>query len=237
MVNFKSNNILKKKYTQNVSLDLGTTAGKIFKFIGENKNVLEIGCASGVQSQVMKELLNCRIYGVEIDPEAAAQAAQFCEKVIVGNVEHLDLVDHIGDEVFDVVVCADVLEHLVDPAGTLKSLIRFLKPDGILVASVPNIVHASVVYQMAKGVFDYTEFGLLDDSHVRFFTKKTICETLIRAGFIVDKLETISCDPRKTELNIVVETRREKRLLHYILKNNSESLAYQYVLKAIIGPG
>lgn len=221
-----------KKYTHDVTLDLNTTAGIIFNLVGKNKDVLEIGCASGVQSRILKELLGCRVIGVEINAEAAEEARQYCEKVYTGNIEQLDLASLAEGREFDVVLCADVLEHLLTPVKMLEKVKEILKDDGYVVASVPNVVHASVVFQMAKGVFEYTDYGLLDDSHIRFFTQKTICETFFKAGLRVENLERVLCTPTSTELNVAIRTRQDRKMMQYILENNPESLTYQYVLKA-----
>lgn len=223
---------MSKKYYYEISLDSDRAAAKLLRFVGNNKSVLEIGCASGVQSKVLAEQLGCKVTGIEIDAAAAEEARKFCDRVIVGNVEELDLVTAIGDKKYDVVIFADVLEHLKYPEHVLEKTKPFLADDGYVVASIPNIVHASVIYEMMKGRFDYRHFGLLDDTHIRFFTKKTIYHVFERAGFIIVNLDRKVIPPEYSEFRTTATCDKDKAVLDYIRVNNPESNTYHFIVKA-----
>jgi 2-polyprenyl-3-methyl-5-hydroxy-6-metoxy-1,4-benzoquinol methylase len=150
--------------------------------------VLELGCSTGYMSRVFRDR-GCRVVGVEIDPAAAARAGAACERVILGDLDRIDLAAEVGDDRFDVVVAADVLEHLKDPVSVLRAAARLLKPDGWLVASIPNIAHGSVRLGLLGGQFpNDNELGLLDRTHLRFFTRETAERLLEDGGFAVARL-------------------------------------------------
>ena len=98
-----------------------------------------------------------------LDPAAAAEAERFCERVVVGDAETLPLDEHLGDERFDAVLFADVLEHLRNPAAMLRRVRPFVVDEGAIVASIPNVAHVSVRLALLAGEFRYRDMGLLDD--------------------------------------------------------------------------
>lgn len=137
-------------------------------------HVLEIGCGAGATLAKIKYLWpNTKTYGIEIVADVAKCASIYSE-IIVGDVETLDF--PYNENYFDVIICGDVLEHLRDPEATLKKLHKYLKKDGNLLASIPNVMHSSVLYPLLNGSWDYQNAGILDRTHLKFFTKKSICE-------------------------------------------------------------
>jgi 2-polyprenyl-3-methyl-5-hydroxy-6-metoxy-1,4-benzoquinol methylase len=165
-------------------------------------DVLDVGTADGHPVVAGLRARGCRVWGVEIDEEAAAAAAPMCESMVVGNVEQLDLADTFGDQRFDVVLCLDVLEHLVEPLDTLRRLKDLLTPSGILVASIPNVTHAAVRLQLLGGAFTYTDTGLLDRTHVRFFDRTEVTALFDDAGLTVLERLEVRREPHETEIPI-----------------------------------
>src|SRR5215207_1882662 len=107
------------KYETRIDLEnKNSSHALIVELVGHGKRVLDVGCAAGDLAEVLTEH-GCKVTGIEIDPEAARQAERRCERVIVGDVEDLDLSGNLDDESFDVIVLGDVLEHLKDPLRTL----------------------------------------------------------------------------------------------------------------------
>jgi SAM-dependent methyltransferase len=111
------------------------------------------------------------------------------DRFIVGNVETMELdlpLDH-----FDAVLCADVLEHLIDPWEVVRRLARHLRPGGVFLSSVPNLRnHRALAQIVLRGDFHYAEAGLLDRSHLRFFCRKNIRELFVQAGLVIEAMET-----------------------------------------------
>jgi glycosyltransferase involved in cell wall biosynthesis/2-polyprenyl-3-methyl-5-hydroxy-6-metoxy-1,4-benzoquinol methylase len=196
---------------------------------GENKDVLEIGPAQGYMTKVLQER-GCKVTAVELDPAAAKLAEPYCERMIIGDVEQLNLGMTFPKERFGVVIFGDVLEHLVDPEHVLAEIATLLEPGGYVVASIPNVAHGSVRLALLSGEFPYTEVGLLDSTHLRFFTRRTIEELFANAGFDIQKWENVLIDPFETELRL-----EEKDFPAYLvdqLRQDPEALVYQYVVKA-----
>jgi len=206
---------------------------KLLALVGENKAVLEVGCALGYQTRAMRELQHCRITGIEIDAEAAEHARPYCESLIVGDIERLSLPEVLGTAEFDVITFADVLEHLRDPAEALRSIRPHLKADGYIVASIPNIAHASIVYELAHGRFNYQQLGLLDDTHIKFFTRETVLQTFERAGYLVISLDRTRVAAVDTEFKTQPVTGEDQAFLSYVRERNPEAETYKFIVKAI----
>lgn len=204
----------------------------LLRAVGHGQKVLEIGCASGVQSRAMREQ-DCRVTGIEIDAEAAEQARAFCERVIVADLETLDFEVVLAEERFDVITFADVLEHLRHPERVLETARRYLRPGGRIIASIPNVVHAGLILEMAKGRFDYRPYGLLDDTHIRFFTLKSITALFHSCGLEIVQLERASRSLERTEFAINRPLApRELDMLNSIRANNPEYETYQIIVCA-----
>jgi SAM-dependent methyltransferase len=153
--------------------------------------VLEIGCGSG-QLGCLLQQRGHRVTGVELVPEAAEQARAHLDAVVCADIETEGL--DLPEGSFQALVLADVLEHLVDPWGTLARLVRLLEPGGVVVVSVPNVQNLDVIWRLVRGRWDYRERGLLDIGHLRFFTLASILKLFREAGL---RIETILCRYRR----------------------------------------
>lgn len=145
-------------------------------------SVLELGPGPGAMTRVLLERGH-RVTVVENDPEALEVLKALEVEVISGNLDSTDWLDAIAGRRFDVVLACDVLEHLRKPEEVLHRLSEFVAPMGRLVISVPNIAYAGVVAAMRNGIFDYSDKGQLDRTHVRFFTKRSIEKVLLDCGW------------------------------------------------------
>ncbi|WP_188762327.1 class I SAM-dependent methyltransferase [Sandarakinorhabdus glacialis] len=149
--------------------------------------ILEIGCGSGGTGALALETGKCgRYYGIEIEPVAAARAGAVLTEVLVGNVEIMKL--PYEESSLDVIIISEVLEHLVDPWAVVARLVKLLKPSGIMVATSPNISHWRVIGALFTGRFDYSEIGVMDRTHLRWFTPASFRRMFTEAGFVVDRV-------------------------------------------------
>ncbi len=145
------------------------------------RRVLEVGTADGYLTKRFVEL-GCEVVGIELDPALAEGAAVHCDRMLVGDVEALDLSD-LGE--FDMIVCADVLEHLRDPQAQLARLVERLKPGGQVVVSLPNVAMWLWRLKLLFGRFEYEPKGPMDETHLRFYTRATALKLLKRGGLEV----------------------------------------------------
>lgn len=152
--------------------------------------VLDVGCGAGrLGARLLNEGRAQAVHGIEQEPSAAAEARLTLDDVLAIDLESSDalaaLTSRAGN--YDVVIVADVLEHLRDPWRVLAELAKTLKPGGVVVASIPNVRVASVLLPLVfRGRFTYAERGVLDRTHLRFFTRQSAIEMLEGAGLTID---------------------------------------------------
>jgi len=164
---------------------LGGSHRLILAEVREGARVLDVGCATGYLAAELSAR-GCRVVGIEPDPASAAQAERSCEHVVIGSFESSDDRAQIPGT-FDFVIFGDVLEHLVDPWEALRAAHGLLSPGGVAVVSVPNVAAWPVRLGLLAGSFRYTDFGLLDRTHVRFFTRATAHELVEGAVFALER--------------------------------------------------
>ncbi|HET9393786.1 MAG TPA: methyltransferase domain-containing protein [Candidatus Rubrimentiphilum sp.] len=169
-------------------LQTETSLAKIVSQIPPSSTVLDVGCASGYLAQLLRGK-NCIVTGIEVNESAAAIARQHSAEVFVADLEEESLAEIVKRQEFDIIVFADVLEHLRTPGEVLKSAHGLLKPGGVVLASVPNIAHGAMRLSLLTGNFDYAEFGILDDSHLRFFTARSLDALFLSAGFSIEHVD------------------------------------------------
>jgi 2-polyprenyl-3-methyl-5-hydroxy-6-metoxy-1,4-benzoquinol methylase len=145
---------------------------------GRGRRLLDVGAADGLLARHLTAR-GWKVTGLETDPVAAAAGAVHCERMIVADLDAG--VPPLEGE-FDAIVCADVLEHLRDPRATLATLRRALASTGEVVVSVPNVAHLWMRLSLLIGRFDYAERGILDRTHLRFFTRRTLAALVGEAG-------------------------------------------------------
>jgi 2-polyprenyl-3-methyl-5-hydroxy-6-metoxy-1,4-benzoquinol methylase len=222
-----------KKYAYTVDIAGNDAPAKILRAVGHGKRVLEVGCASGVQSKILSERQGCRVTGIEINPFAAEEARRYCESVIVADLESLSFDSALGGEEFDVIIIADVLEHLREPASVLGHLKNRLLPEGRILASIPNVVYAGLILQMVSGRFDYRPYGLLDDTHLRFFTLKSIYRLFESCALAITDLDRVLRPIEGSEFYQRPLTEGEAAILDFIKQQNREWETYQFIITAM----
>ena len=148
--------------------------------------IVEVGCSSGSLAREYKKLNpQCEYIGIEFVPEFAEVARGWCDRVILANIEHME--DELFASLFpsDCWIFADVLEHLYDPWSVLRRIRAFLLPDASVLACIPNAQYWSLQVRLNSGEFRYEDAGLLDRTHIRWFTKTTMIELFRTTGFAI----------------------------------------------------
>lgn len=217
-----------------IDLDSDNTHSFKLSMIGYNKSVLEVGCSTGYFTKILAER-GCSVVGIEIDGDAARTAEQWADRVIVGNIDDGVVWDEVKDESFDVVVLGDVLEHLRDPLGSLRQAARKLKPSGSVVTSLPNVAHGDVRIGLMRGQFEYRPTGLLDRTHLRFFTLDSIRDLLKEAGLVVVDTRRAIVPLFQTEVGVQREDVSDATLDELLADPEVE--VYQYVMQSVFDDG
>jgi O-antigen biosynthesis protein len=163
----------------------------VASLVGRNARVADIGCGPGNIARLLKEQ-SCTVVGVDASRDALASAAPYCERTVAADLDREELDGVLQGEIFDVVVFADVLEHLRDPGRTLRASKPLLREGGFVVASIPNVAHGAVRLSLLLGRFDYQPLGVLDATHLRWFTKRSVLRLFADAGFAIEALERTS---------------------------------------------
>jgi len=175
----------------------------MIKYIPENvQTLLDVGCGEGAFGYACKQQREMEIWGIELFANQAEIAKRKLDKVLVGNIEfdELDLPDHY----FDCIVFNDVLEHLQYPWNVLDKIKKHLKIGGDVVASIPNIrYYENIKKVLINKDWEYEECGIMDKTHLRFFTIKSICNMFERCGYSVINIEGIKYIDFPWKFNII----------------------------------
>lgn len=180
------------------TLDPNSSLAILVRAVGERKRVLDVGCATGYLAKVLQSR-QCDTVGIDVNPKAAEEARKYCSRVVVADLDNTSIAEAVGDDTFDIIVFADVLEHLRNPLRVLDEARSLLREGGFALISLPNVAHGAVRLALLQGNFDYQELGLLDDSHLRFFTRRSAEELFLEAGY---RLEEVG----RTELPLFSES-------------------------------
>ncbi|MCA8989685.1 MAG: class I SAM-dependent methyltransferase [Planctomycetaceae bacterium] len=161
-------------------------ARHIASLIQEKSRVLDVGCGTGALGEYLQIQLQATVVGVEPNAERTARAR---ERGIEAHEGYLaeSMLDDLG--LFDVVIFADVLEHCANPGDLLRLALKFLKPEGRIVISVPNVAHWSIRNELLWGHFDYEELGIQDATHLRWFTRESLTRFVQNVGFRVIQMK------------------------------------------------
>ncbi|MBD7979280.1 class I SAM-dependent methyltransferase [Oerskovia merdavium] len=209
--------------------ETNTSHGLLVGMVPPRSRVLDVGCAAGYLGDALKDK-ECIVRGVELDPVAAEEARAHLASVVVADAETLDYAAEFGAEAFDVVVLADVLEHVRNPARILAGALSVLTEDGTLVISIPNVAHGSLRLGLLQGRWNYTPLGLLDETHVRFVTWDTLQDLLTDAGIVVTAAWMTTADPLATEVD-VDPALLPQEIVDWV-RAQPLALGYQFVLSA-----
>jgi len=214
------------------SLDMKTDNSNslILKTISKGSKVLEVGCAHGRMTKYLKENLDCDITIVEVDKEAGKVASQYSNNAILGgagNIEDTYWFYETDGKKFDHIIFADVLEHLSNPEAVLLKAMERLSDNGSILISIPNISHNAVLIDLLQDKFEYRETGILDKTHVKFFTHNSLRQMIEKIGLSISKEFNAVNVVSNTEFNNSYSQLPEEVSL--FLKSREYGEVYQFV--------
>ncbi|MCF6287381.1 MAG: glycosyltransferase, partial [Candidatus Hydrogenedentes bacterium] len=172
------------------------------------RRILDVGCGAGALGKMLKEERGTEeVCGIEFMEDAYRRASKVLDRVFLGNIEEMNLPFEEG--YFDCIVCADVLEHLVQPEAVLRKLDRVLAPHGVIVISIPNARYFEVLYMLSEGCWTYREQGIMDATHLRFYTRTDFIKMIEAAGMraadvIALNVRPASALPRNDDGSVLV---------------------------------
>jgi 2-polyprenyl-3-methyl-5-hydroxy-6-metoxy-1,4-benzoquinol methylase len=223
-------------YSQNQLVDDPNHVwAKLLGLIPNAATVLDVGCSSGNFGRELQRLKDCVVDGVEPDEHDARTASQYLRQVWAFDIENASNLKQIK-RTYDVILFADVLEHLVHPEATLKAMRKLLNPQGSIVFSLPNMAHISVRLSLLGGTFAYTEVGLLDKTHLHFYDLETVRTMFTAAGMHLTNLDSSSYAypdyliKRRLDALGLTPTKKGLKLL-----TAPDAAAFQYVGRAVFG--
>ncbi len=156
----------------------------LLEHVPKKSFILDVGCSNGLQGKYLREKKGCIVYGVDISRQAIKEAKKNLDKAEIVDIEKDNLP---FKEKFDVIIFSDILEHLAYPEKVLSKLKKHLKKDGLVAAAIPNVANLKIRLHLLLGKWDYQELGILDKTHLRFFTKRTARQLFEDSGLKIIK--------------------------------------------------
>lgn len=230
------------KYNFPLLLKENDSVSMLLKYVQPNSTILEFGCANGRMTRFMHEELNCKVYIVEYDADAYQDAVRYAVDGVCGDIMDFEWEKQFANLKFDHIIFADVLEHLSNPKRVISVCQEFLKFEGTMLVSVPNIGHNDILIKLFQGRFEYTKTGLLDDTHIHFFSEKTVKSLFESEGFFVSDISCTVMPTGQTEqydneqLSLspiyenIVNSRVNGEIYQFILELNKKEYAIEYKL-------
>lgn len=214
------------KYREMYSFSDNDSRSILLNMAAPGSKVLEFGCANGNMTRYLSKHMGCKVCIVEYDKEAFQEAVQYAEDGICDDIQKFQWVHCFGYQ-FDYVIFADVLEHLKKPQEVLKKVHSVLAQDGSILISVPNIAHNDILINLYQNDFHYTPTGLLDDTHIHFFTEHSLEQCCQQAGYTVVQRKHTVIDTGCTEQKV----QSFPKALGNILKERKNGSVYQYIVE------
>ena len=222
-------------YQFGVDPNSDTAAANVLRFVGTGGDVLEIGAGPGSISRPLRELNGCTVSAVEIDPRSVDILKGFCKEVWTRDLNNPDWVTDLPQHSYDAVVIADVLEHLIDPWTTLRLAGSLVDESGSIVVSIPNASHASILACLMMNNVEYGDWGLLDRTHIQFFSMKNMDDLFEAAGLAIVDFSFVLKHPLETEFAEVWRSLPARN--RAVLEVGDYANVYQVVIRAVPAGG
>ena len=220
--------------TKAALLEIGdnTSWAQIVAIAGVHDRVLDVGCGPGNLAALLTHN-GSKVVGVDNDPVSLEIARSHCEAVYLADLDRDDLAETIGKDAFDAIFFADVLEHVRDPLRVLISAKTLLRDGGSMYVSIPNIAHGAVRLSLLRGEFTYQRLGILDETHVHFYTRESVEDLLADAGLAIVEMRR-TWAPIFEESDLVPFVRREEfpSVIVDEIEADPESTTLQFIVKA-----
>lgn len=205
----------------------------ISDLIVNGSTVLDVGCGTGALGEYLSSEKNCVVDGVDINLSQIKLTRENYRNVYVSDLETDDVQNVLNSEKYDYIVCADVIEHIKNSEILVDRLCLLLKDNGCMIFSVPNVAHIGIIIGLIGGEFNYSKEGLLDETHIKFFTLKSILDYFARHSLVPIKIMRVKVPLESSEFRSIDSTVMPDNFLRY-LRGLGESDTYQFIIKAKI---
>ena len=223
------------KYDFPLDLNTNNSLKLIVDRIKDDSCILEFGPANGRLTKYLHNEKNCTVDIVEYDLESGLDASVFARNALLGpqkgDITNFYWEDYLKSNKYDYIIFADVLEHLVNPKEVLERSKLFLKKEGIILVSIPNLAHNSIILNLLRDEFLYTQTGILDKTHLRFFTYKTLKRMFEEVGLKTKYEDAVILDVGKNEIDIMYDDFKNYNL--DVIKNRGLGTVYQFIFELV----
>ena len=228
--------IYSQSFKRSIINNTNTSLGKIFGLINSNpKKILDVGCSTGYFGEVLKKTFEAKVDGIEINKSDYLKATKVLDEVYNLNIDIPGWTKNVNEKNYETIIFADVLEHTSNPKKILEETKQILSKNGEVLISVPNVTHQSVIIELICGQWNYTNSGILDKTHLRFFDQNGIIDLIEKAGLYIKEIDgVISILPdefiskllKKNGLKLTPEIAK-------IIHKNSANI-FQHIIKASV---
>lgn len=225
-----------QNYERTIHADVEESLSKIVDKISPNSVVLDVGCGPGMLGSYLSEVKGCIVDGVDSDETAIEICRSRYRFTAVKNLESESLTSVFQPETYDYIIVADVLEHLANPDQLLSGLKKLVKPDGTIIFSVPNITHVAVGFELLFGYFEYSQNGLFDNTHLRFYSRQSLLDKLQAFGLYAWEVDTVQKEIAETEFSNHISKLFPAQWTNALVANREDALTYQWLLSTKIYP-
>ncbi|MBV5311448.1 glycosyltransferase, partial [Chromatium okenii] len=216
-------------YHRNFNPNGSDSFAKLARLVRSGSEVLDLGCGPGILAAYLADECGCWVDGIEFNSAAAEIGRRTFRSLWVADLNQTDPATLVGAARYDAIICADILEHLIAPALLLKQISGLLKPEGQLLLSVPNVAHAGLIAELINGEWRYREEGLLDQTHLRFFTRAALERLLHECGWDIVHFDRVLVPIEDSEFSPVILDNLAAPVRDYLL-TNADADTYQFIV-------
>lgn len=217
-------------YDRDIDADRRNSLAVLLELVPAGAEVLDVGIGGGALGRHLSAVCGCRVDGATLSPVEASRAAPHYRRIEVADLNVTALDALFAGRRYDAIICADVIEHLPRPTAVLESCRRLLADDGRLLLSIPNVAYSGLIAELLAGEFRYRDEGLLDRTHVRFFTRRSLLRLLREQAWQVDLVRPVYLDLRDSEFRPALDLLPPAVRRHLLAR--PDGLTYQFIVQA-----
>ncbi len=217
-------------------ITLEDSLGNLYKYLKPNSKILDVGCSAGYFGEFLIKEKNAAVDGIEYNPDDARVAKKVLNNVYTFDLDSSNWPKELLKNKYDFILFGDVLEHLKNPGEVLEKFRKLLSKKGRVIISIPNIAHVSIRLEILNGSFEYEKLGIIDETHLKYFTFKSFSRLLSDAGYKVIDYDQTTIPVSKDVINKYLQSVGLKATNSFYKEmSKPEALAFQY--KFIAEPG